>query len=470
MRKSIITSVLASLLLSGCGSGGSGGSDSSNSGSTPTTKYRLQFVQLVERAENTGDARCTLFDVGGQASGKETYAKLATDVTVKMYDKNGDFVEDLSSSITTAGILSIAKNSVADGGYISVIDSPSDTDSFYKVLSIQKALLGDLMIAVERNQGVNSSCYKETPITMKTGYASVTPNGIPSSTWAYDSSQSEIAAVAFTSKKVSAYGNEDVLVRAYFGGTDLVDYAFVSTLTPGDGGDRKHLSGVAFPTHNWTIGQRLTGQLSGLSVRLNRGNYSYPWLDATFVAATGVTTGFAYVDTETNWSYNATGRTTSNWNFRHNDELLPVSLDVNLPTELTLRNDDSEINTLASNFVFQARGIDSTLTRLQRSSYYIDVTDIEGKTNTLNHVIYSEVASGENVIIPNLALTNLDDPTSATNLTTAVLSADSLTADLKTFFMYENAVSDLVSVVLSPADIVQNNKTKYTDTYTLLNR
>ena len=466
MRKSIITSVLASVLLSGCGSGGSDRSDSgSGSSSTPTTKYTLQFVQLVERAENTGDASCTLFDVEGQASGKETYAKLATDVTVKMYDENGDFVEDLSSAITTAGILSIAKNSVADGGYISVIDSPSDTDTFYKVLSIQKALLGDLIIDVNRNQG-DVSCYTANKkATSDSGYASVYQNGVVASTYAYNSSQSEIAAAGFPSQEVSAYSAEDVLVRAY-NGTDLVSYAFVSTLTTGKNVDSTDLSGVAFSTHNWTIGQRLTDQLSRLSVRLNRGNYSYPWLDARFVAATGVTTGFAYVDTETNWSYNAIGKTTSNWNFRHNDELLPVSLDINLPTELTLRIDGPVINNVASNFMFQAQGIDSTLTRLQRSEYDI----LYDSSNTLNHVIYSEVASGENVIIPNLALTNLDDPTSATNLTTTVLSADSLTADLKTFFMYENAVSDLVSVVLSPADIVQNNKTKYTDTYTLLNR
>ena len=216
MRKSIITSVLASVLLSGCGSGGSDRSDSgSGSSSTPTTKYTLQFVQLVERAENTGDASCTLFDVEGQASGKETYAKLATDVTVKMYDENGDFVEDLSSAITTAGILSIAKNSVADGGYISVIDSPSDTDTFYKVLSIQKALLGDLIIDVNRNQG-DVSCYTANKkATSDSGYASVYQNGVVASTYAYNSSQSEIAAAGFPSQEVSAYSAEDVLVRPH---------------------------------------------------------------------------------------------------------------------------------------------------------------------------------------------------------------------------------------------------------------
>lgn len=466
MRKSIITSVLASVLLSGCGSGGSDSSNSgSGSGSTPITKYTFQFVQLVERDEGTGSASCTLFDVDGQTVGKETYAKLATDVTVKMYDENGEFVEDLSSAITAAGILSIAENNVADGGYISVIDSPSDTDTFYKVLSIQKSLLGDLIIDVNRNQG-DVSCYTANKkATSDSGYASVHTTAIPANAYAFDSSQSELAADISTSKEVSVLNNEDVLVRAYNNGL-LVDYAFVSTLTSVQYKDPTPLSGVTFSTHNWTIGLN-PNELNTLSVRLNRGNYSYPWIDATFVAATGVTTGFVYVDTETNWSYNAAGITTSNWNFRHNDELLPVSLDVNLPTELTLSNDDPVINNVASNFMFQAEGIDSTLTRLQRSEYDI----LYDSSNTLNHVIYSEVTSGGDVIIPDLALANLDDPElDATNLTIAVLSADELTTDLQTFFMYEHAASDLVSVVLSPADMVQNNKTKYTDAYTLLNR
>lgn len=298
---------------------------------------------------------------------------------------------------------------------------------------------------------------------LDSGYASVNINGVAASTFAYDSSQSEIAAIAFSSREVNAYSDEDVLVRAY-DGTDLVDYAFVSTLTTAQNDDAIDLSGVATTTYPWDISLP-ANELSTLSVRLNQGNYSYPWIDATFDASSGATTNFAYVDTETNWSYSFDGTTTLNWNFKHNDSLFR-SLDVQLPTELILSDNDPEINTVASNFAFQAQGIDSTLTRLQRSEYDI----LYNSSNTLNHVIYSEVASGENVIIPNLGLANLEDPTSATNLTIAVLSADTLTADLQTFFMYEHAASDLVSVVLSPADTVQNNKTKNTRSYTLLNR
>jgi len=469
MKKAIILSVLASAILSGCG-GGSDSSSGSGSGPTPTptTKYAFQFVQLVERDAGTVTDSCTIFDVDGQTPGKETYARVAKDVTVKIYDADGNFVEDLSDSITDVGVLTIAENDVADSGYISVINSPSKTSLLYDVLSIQKALLSDLIIEVDRNQGELTPCYTaDKAATLDTGYASVYTTDIAANSYAFSSSQSELSAGISASKEVSSFSNEDVLVRAY-NNDALVDYAFVSTLTAAANGDLNPLTGVLLNTYSWNISLP-ANELTALSVRLNQGNYSYPWINATFVANTGVTTDFAYVDTETSWSYSAEGTTTLNWIFKHNDAL-SATLDVQLPTELTLTDNDPVINNVVSSFVFQAQGIDSSLTRLQRSSYYIDVTDTDGKTNTLSHVIYSEVASGEGVIIPDLALANLEDPTSAINLTIAVLSADTLTTDLQTFFMYEHAASDLVSVVLSPADTVQNNKTKYTNTYTLLNR
>ena len=463
MNKSIIVPVLASAILSGCGGSGS------SSGSTASIKYAFQFVQLAERDEGTGVANCTLFDIDGQISGKETYAKLASDVTVKIYDANGNFSEDVSDLINVkTGILNITADDVEDGGYISVIDSPDDRDPFYKVLSIQKELLGDLIIEVSRNQGVVDCYTADKAATLDSGYASVHTTDITANAYAFNSSQSELAGDIKTSKEVSAFNNEDVLVRAYNNDV-LVDYAFVATLTSDQYDAPTALSGDAFDNYNWSIDQTLTGQLSELSVRLNRGDYSYPWLNATFDILSGVTTSFAYVETETSWNYSAEGKTNSGWNFKHNDTL-SSSLNVRLPTELTLSPNDPTISYITSNFVFQALGIDSTSTRLQRSSYYIDVSD-NGTTTTLNHVIYSEVASGDDVIIPNLELTNLDDPEAdAINLTISVLSADALKTDLTTFFMYENAVSDLVSVVLTPADTVKNNKTKNTGSYTLLNR
>jgi len=467
MKKAIIVPVLASAIISGCG----GGSDSgSGSGSTPTTKYAFQFVQLAERNVGTGPTNCTLFDVDVQTSGKETYAKLAHDVTVKTYDANGNVTGDLSGKVNSkTGVLNITGNDIEDGGYISVINSPSDTSKLYDVLSIQKELLGDLIIEVDRNQG-DVSCYiADKAAALNTGYASVRPNATAVNAYAFSSSQSEFIADIPASKEVSAFNNEDVLVRAYNSG-ELVDYAFVEKLTLDEYDELTALSSEAFSNYNWSIDQTLTGQLSRLSVRLNRDDYSYPWLDATFDISNGVTTDFTYVAVENSWSYRAEGKTSSGWYFKHNDALSP-SLNVQLSTELTLSANAPSISDMTSNFVFQAPGIASKLTRLQRSSYYIDVTDTNGKTNTLDHVIYSTVASGDDVIIPNLKLANLEDPESdAINLTVAVLSADTLNSELTKLFMYENAASDLVSVILPPVDTVKNNKTKNTGSYTLLNR
>lgn len=430
-------------------------------------------MQLAERDIGTGPSNCTLFDIDGQTSGKETYAKLAHDVTVKIYDAKGNVTGDLSDEVNTqTGVLNIIGNDIEDGGYISVINSPSDTSTLYDVLSIQKELLSDLIIEVDRNQG-SVSCYTADKVaTPNEGHATVHNSGIQTDSYSYYSSQSEFNHESDYSKEVSAFYDEDVLVRAYHN-DELVDYAFVEKLTSGTHQTPTPLSGedLTNPSYNWSIDQTLTGQLSGLSVRLNRGDYSYPWLDAVFDILSGVTTNFAYAETENNWSYNAEGRISSGWNFKHNGVLPPSQLNMQLPQELTLSANDPIISYMTSNFVFQAPGIDSTLTRLQRSNYYIDVTDTNGKTNTLNHVIYSAVASGDDVIIPNLKLANLEDPEAdAINLTVAVLSADTLKTELTKLFMYENSASDLVSVVLTPADTVKNNKTKNTGSYTLLNR
>ena len=138
MRKSIITSVLASVLLSGCGSGGSDRSDSgSGSSSTPTTKYTLQFVQLVEEVEGAATS-CTLFDITGQSVGMQTYARLASDVRVKTYDADGNFNKDLSDLVSNTGVLNITESDIDNGGYISIINSESSSSTEYEVLSIQK--------------------------------------------------------------------------------------------------------------------------------------------------------------------------------------------------------------------------------------------------------------------------------------------------------------------------------------------
>jgi len=466
MKKSLVLSMLAAVVLTGCGGGGGGGGGSSSP--APVIKYNLQFVEFADAADAPSDT-CTLFDTNRQTSGMESYARLASDVKVKVYDAKGDLVKDLT--VSNKGLLGVSANDVPDGGYVSVIDSPDDDIHNYKVLSVQKSMLNNMMVAVKRPQGAKTDCYKgekETRI-IKTGKASVySPSSlIPSSFYSFNSYQTSILQETVSFQVVDIFENETVLSRAYNGAKNLVGFKFVSTLT-----DVKDPSITPEPlsavdeTYSWTNG--LIGpdnQIKTLSVRLNKNDYSYPWINVDLV--TNPTFTFAYTSIESSWNYNMVG-SSFKWNFIHN-EALSTSLHFGLPSELPLTDTPSIIAQTGADYKFKAEGINSTITRLQRSAYYKEFKDVDGKTRTLEHSIYSEIESGNEAVIPKLGLTSLD-PIGATNIKVNILSSDTITSDLKTFFMRENAANDLVSVVLSPAKTVAHDKVKYMSNYTLLSR
>lgn len=458
MKKSLILSALASSILLGCGGGGGG---SSSSTPAPAKKFTFQFVNLEER-NIQADSKCTVFDVDGQQAGKETIAILAKKVKVTIQNADGSFASDLSDSINDAGILTFTVDDIADGGYVSVIDSPSDTDHYYKVLSIQKELLSDLVISVDRNQP-GTTCYEKNKLpAIKTGYASVDINGIPASTFAYDSSQKAITPVAYTSRDMTAFNQEDILVRGYQN-TDLVDYVFVSSLTELEDANAVDLNGLPLSTFNWSVGLS-ANELQTLSIRINKGDFSYPWVDAGFVTATNVTTDFPYSVNEASWGYTAKGLS-ENWSFTRTD-VLGDNLDVKLPDEIQLTNQAPTVTANGgSSFTFESAGFSSNLDRVQRSNYQ----KVFDSSNTLNHVIYSQLSDGEDVLIPQLNLANLD-ASSATNLKVGILSADNISTDLATYFMHENAENDLVSVIALPSKTAERNKLRDTSSYTLLSR
>ena len=456
MKKSIALSMLAAAVLTGCGGGGGG---SSSSPAPVVAKYNLQFLQFADVADVTSSS-CTLFDTDRQTPGMESFAKVAADVTVKVFDKEGDFVKSLV--VANNGTLVVSVSDVPDGGYLSIIDSPSDTDHFYKVLSIQKSLLSNSVISVNRNQGAVACYEKEKSVATKKGYASIRPNGVNIDSYGYISSQSNITPANFTSREVEAKDKESVLVQAYHSG-ELTGYAFVSKLTENAGESQEPIEAVDTLKYAWSI-QLPTNTLDTLSVRLNKDDFSYPWLNNVgFTKSDNTTSAFAYVAAESNWSYSAQG-TSFNWDFQHNDTL-GASLGVNLPTDFTLSDNAPVVQQVGINYEFQVPGFTSTIKRLQRSRY----EKAPNATNTLRHIIYSEVEVNEEVVIPKLGLTLLD-PVGATQVKVDVLSANTITKELKTFFMRENASASLVSAVLSPEKTVEHDKIKYMNSYTLLSR
>lgn len=474
MKRLLPLSLLVSTLLTGCGtdSGVDGGGSTSPQ---PSQNVTFEFVQLRPANEALSET-CTFFDGTEQNSDAKTYGKVAGDVTVEVYHADGTF--DKALAVSSEGVLKFAMNDVEDDGYVSVIDSPSDSDHFYKVLSIQKELLGNYVININRNQG-NVDCYTGGKgIATITGYASVSPNGIHLNAYDYESSHLTLLREADYSVKMIADSGENVLTKAYNNDV-LVGYAFVPNLSNKQFLDPPTpLKDVDTNAYQWTIGQTITAnELEKVTIRLGNGNYSYPWNEPQFNKADGSTVGFPFVATESNWFYSAKGKTTKNWNFVRNGALL-ASLAVELPDSLTLEDNSPAIEADGDSFAFKVPGVSSTEKVVQRSHYTVKNAD---SSVTLNHSIYSIPSGDGDVVIPKLKFANLApakaadlEPVNGENLSVAVIETTARNAELIESFMRsypgDELVDDLVSVVLTPAERIAHQKVVNMSNYTLVER
>ncbi len=474
MKRLLPLSILVSTLLTGCGT--DSGVDSGGSTSPqPSQNVTFEFVQLRPVSEAPSET-CTFFDGSGQNSDAKTFGKVAGDVTVEVYHADGSF--DKTLAVSSEGVLKFAMNDVEDGGYVSVIDSPSDTDHFYKALSIQKELLGNYVINVNRNQG-NVDCYTGGKgIATKTGYAFVVTDSsdLKVSTYGYESSHKTYSRQSIPSIEVEAYSNEKVLAKAYDDKDDLVSYVFVSKLSEDKFSEPAILEGIS-TDYQWSIGQTLTAnELEKVTIRLANGDYSYPWYMPKFDKVAHSTTNFPYV-AESNWFYSAEGKTTDNWNFVRNGALL-ASLNVKLPDSLTLSVDPAVIEADGDSFVFKAKGVSSTEKVVQRSHYTVKNAD---SSVTLNHSIYSIPSSDGDVVIPKLKFANLApakaadlDPVNGKELSVSVIETATRNAELVESFMRsypgDESADDLVSVVLTPAERIAHQKVINMSNYTLVER
>lgn len=467
MKRLLPLSILVSTLLTGCGtdSGVDGGGSTSPQ---PSQNVTFEFVQLRPVSEAPSET-CTFFDGTEQNSDAKTFGKVAGDVTVEVYHADGSF--DKTLAVSSEGVLKFAMNDVEDGGYVSVIDSPSDSDHFYKVLSIQKELLDDYLININRNQG-NVDCYTGGKgSATKTGYASVVPNGIIVNEYGFDSSHSAVPKQGKLSIEVTADKDEKVLAKAY-NNDALVGYALVSNLSDSMYIDPTLFEAVDTNAYQWTIGLPVN-QLSGVTIRLADGDYSYPWYKPFFEKSDGSTIGFPYVAAESNWFYSAEGKTASNWNFMRNGALL-ASLAVELPDSLTLTDNAPAIEADGDSFVFKMPGVSSTEKLLQRSHYTLKNVD---SSVTLNHSIYSIPSSDGDVVIPKLKFADLApakaaelDPLNGEDLAVSIIETETRNAELVESFMRSYQDNKRVSVVLTPADRIAHQKVINMSNYTLIER
>lgn len=464
MKRLIPLSILVSTLLTGCGaeSGVDGGGSGSGTSPQPSQNITFEFVQLRPVSEAPSET-CTFFDGTGQNSDAKTYGKVASDVMVKVYHADGTF--DKTLSVSSNGVLKFAISDVEDGGYVSVIDSPGSSDHLYKVLSIQKELLGNYLINVDRNQG-NVACYEGGKgLITGTGYPLLTnSDDVTADGHGYETSHSSIGAQNQRRVKVEAYSNERILEKAYHVGA-LVGYVFTSGLT-----SEPTLTDTKLKEINETLAWNnhlANNELQKLGTRLVDGNFSYPWYQPLFNTTDGSTTAFPYVGAESDWFYSAEGKTATNWNFVLNDTF-SASLDVKLPDSLTLNDTSPTITQVGNAFVFQAPGVSSTEKLVQRS-YYSQSGSIKGKPTTLDHSIYSIADSNGDVIIPDLELSELD-PVGQDSISVAVIEAATRNDELIESFMRSYQGSDLVSVVLTPADRIAHQKVINMSDYTLVER
>jgi len=458
MSRVLTLSLLVSTALTGCGTGST--SDNSGSQPPPSQTYTFEFVRVAEPVDNI-PADCTIFDVGGQNSGTQTYVTLAPDVRVEIHNADGSFKSRLTT-VSDSGVLTFSADDIEAGGYISIIDSPSNAHLLYTVLSIQKELLADYVINIDRPQSISSCYVKNKGRQTKTGYPLLTDQvAVITDGSGYETSHSSVANQSNRRVEVEVYDNEKVLEKAYHN-NELVGYAFIDEVTT----TVEPTDDKLIDINNETLAfNELTAanELQQLTLSLANGEYDHPWYEVDIANEST----FPYVSTEATWSYRAQGTTSSNWNFALNGPVaLSTDVDIQLPASISLSDNAPVIATSGPSFSFQSPGFSSTETRLQRSEYN---TQNYAVNTDLKHVIYSVVAPSDNVTIPDLDLADLS-PLAATSTSVVILQPEVMNQNISAAFLRDGQQAGqqqrLVSVLFTPAERINHNKTLTRETYT----
>ncbi|MBD1556541.1 hypothetical protein HC752_06295 [Vibrio sp. S9_S30] len=457
MKKFQYTAVAfaAAMVMSGCGSS-SKSSTGSNTKPLSPSYVNLQFVQLAP-PQATQRAGCTLFAQDENASPKQyTYANLARDVRVQINNADGTISTQLA--VSSSGLLRLDKNKVPAGGFVTIIDSPSNADPYYRVLSIQKDLINNQVINVGRNQGsVNCYVANQAPKNNKTGYASVGKVGLTVTDYEYDSILQSSGRINSDAFETQSLNTEAVLVRAY-NNTDLVGYAMVDNLTPNAFEDVKQIEALTetIPGSILTTGHTL----SSIDISMHKSPYNYLWESPS----TSSNSFDIKSNSDLTFNYRANGRTSTNWDFAVNG-IVGSSLDIQIPSSLNLNDTSPAIQQDSVGYSFVNEGVSTSgKTFIVRSSY--DKTHSSG--STLSHVIYSNSTHG-NTKIPELNLANLG-PSSAVNVKTTLFEVNSITPKFVRYAMTDTGKADVVRELRLPNQLADEKNTLSHSTYTKVSR
>lgn len=460
--------VVASLVaLSGCGSESKSSTGSNSKPPTPPAPeptpppapeyFNFQFLQLLTTTTASEVAGCTVFSESTSGSTTTyTYGKLASDLTAQINNADGTINRQLT--VPSSGYLKVDKTLVPTGGFITVIDSPSETDHYYKALSIQRNLLSNHTINVGRNQG-NVQCYSanQSPNT-KEGYASVGVLGLTVTGYDYASTQGNSGVVNSTSHEIKALTSEPVLVRAY-NNTDLVGYAEVTELTPAAFGSVKQIQAL---TESVDGSLQTSGHTwNSIGVNLHKSPYNYSW-------ETPSASGSAFTiksNSDLTFNYRAKGTSSTSWNFTVNG-VVGSTLDIQLPDSLSLNDTAPTIQQDALGHSFINGGVSTSgKSLITRAQYNSTVTG-----STLTHAIYS-VSTNGNTKIPQLNLPNIS-ASNSNSVSTSAFEVATLDLSFARYVMTDTgeSASDTVRDLALPNQVVSQENTLRHSNYTKVSR
>lgn len=482
MNKVIPLGLMVSALLTGCGGGSDGGSPSSGGGATPTT-YTWQFVQLktmtaANMATYCGSSTPTIFATDTSATPDNfTFAAKAPLVeSITVYNSDGSIYTEGSLSKDSidpvTGALSISANDVPDGGYISVYDKETGVE--HNVLTIQKELLSNLLISVQKEQG-NQQCYTESYI--------VESDSTTNATLGTDSSMAKTAFESYFSGKstpdtASAKSDiktitsgEDVLFTSYDSADKINGYAFVAS-------SQLPTTATIMPlTDTLTINIGTTAEWDALtSVALDTvyKNQTYSWFDwstvATGAALTSSVTPISSSSSE-QYSTRAIG-TRSSWNIEsvnkvasnsHSSTGFSGTLNNVAPTLTSCSASVCSVNT--------SLGMNSTNNNAYRISYSKTVSSVK-----TNHAVYS-IADTVNLPL----ISGIPAPVAGDTVYMAAFdSADDLSSNVTDVFMARysqygvkgaaGTSLDAVSVLTPPANLIKEREVLATNSYSIIER
>ena len=433
-RQMLPLAAMISGLLVGCGGSGGGG----GGGGTPADNVTLEFIQMY--TSPSVQSSCTLFKVDDINSPTQyTYAKVAQDLVVYIHDAEGNVTDTLSPN--SSGKLTINKNTMDDEGFVTVLDSPGETDYFYKALSIQKEALESQLIKVGRNQG-NVSCYTDSQArNTVNGDVIVSTINAQADSYQYLSTLGDDSITPSNSVTVTAYDNEPVLVKGYFSG-GLNGYSFVDSI--GASSSVAELEGLD-TSFNWS--NQLSTQLSSLTINVDQDGYNYEW----FKPDTASVEAFEISSLISQRSFIATGTLSLNWDF-HISGSFSDTLDVNTSDSLTILDVSPNVSQSGTTDIIEITGVSSAERLVARGKYTQSSTS---PIKTLEHIVVSELNNGR-IIIPDLGLADLA-PQSPDSLSVTVFETGTLEDSVVQSLVSQYEDVDTVASVIAPAD-----RTKHT--------